>query len=432
MRRLFLRVYLSVALVLMAAVAGSLVILGHAFRSDLEHRLAASMEPMIEATRMRLANSGGPPPFPPERMMRSLNRFRPYPVRLESLSAFSFSEKEMKRMDEGEILFANRNGERLAFAKVSEQRLMVMGPLFERPDQARRLFAAALLAMLVLIGVVMFLLLRPLERRIHTLAETAKSFGRGRLGSRAPEGYDDALDGLGRNFNWMADRIEGLIDNQKEMLRAVSHELRTPLARLFFVLDDAQAAATAEDKDRCLAKIERSLNDMNELVDELLVLARLDSDTARAGREPLQTEPMLRAAADMAADLRRDVAVHLRAGGSRIEGSRRYVKRAMRNLVANAVRHARSDVWISDRLEKDAWLLTVEDDGDGVPPDKRDRVFEPFYRVDESRSARLGGSGLGLAIVRRVMDWHEGQVWVDDSPDHGGARFTLRFPRNPE
>jgi len=427
MSSLFLRIYLSVAGVLLLAVVGALWLLAETFRDEAEDRLRMVIQPFVDELRQRLEE----PPrnaFRRDSVLNWAKRSRPYPVEFAPLDASPLDGDEAVRLRAGDLVFAQNEEGRFGYAVATPYEIAIMGPLREEPSQGRRALALALLIILVTIGLAIYWLLRPLERRIQGLAEAAKRFGRGELGARAKEGGKDALDDLGGAFNWMADRIQGLIESQKDLLRAVSHELRTPLARLFFVLDDAVEAATPVEKNKCLNKIERSLNEMNELVDELLALAKLESDEARSAVEIVDTGAVLRDTAETAKDLRRALDIDLRCHNTQLEASRRFFKRAVRNLVANAVRHTQTGIWIADCIENGFYVLTVEDDGPGIPEEMRDRVFEPFYRVDESRTAKLGGSGLGLSIVAKVMEWHQGDVAVDDSPDHGGARFTLRFP----
>ena len=131
---------------------------------------------------------------------------------------------------------------------------------------------------------------------------------------------------------------------------------------------------------------------------------------------------------EAAAELRGDLALAVNGESVELVTVPHLFKRAVLNLVTNAVRHAQKRVEMSCRLEGEVVYLCVDDDGPGVPEAAREKIFEPFFRLDESRSADLGGAGLGLAIVRRIAQLHGGQVRVEDSP-LGGARFTLSLPR---
>jgi signal transduction histidine kinase len=225
----------------------------------------------------------------------------------------------------------------------------------------------------------------------------------------------------------MADRIGALIAQQRDLMRAVSHELRTPLARLFFLVDDAQSATEVEVRNRHLQRIETSLQDLNGLVEELLTFVRLEGNDEGAEREPVAVTPVLREVAAVLTDLRPGLEVAVDESTLQVSAVPRLFRRAVLNLATNAARHARARVAMSARQQHEWVVVVVDDDGPGVPPEARQRVFEPFFRLDESRSADSGGVGLGLAIVQRIVALHQGSIGVEENPA-GGARFVLSFP----
>ena len=293
----------------------------------------------------------------------------------------------------------------------------------------RSLFLLSVIGVpILLVGPAIYFLIRPLNRRINALSRIAERFGEGDLDSRAEHAQSDAFGHLTGTFNRMADQIKGLIDGQNDLLRAVSHELRTPLARLFFVLDDAEDAETPEEKNRQLGRIQKTLTEMNDLVEELLRFVRLDKRDEETLREKIQVEAVLAEMPEVVRDLRGDVRVEIFCGAVQLQAVPRLFRRAVLNLVTNAARYAKSHIWIRASSGADITTLIVDDDGPGVPRDQRERVLKPFLRADESRSSRIGGVGLGLAIVSRIMAIHDGFVEIDDRPE-GGARFVLRFPQ---
>ena len=129
-------------------------------------------------------------------------------------------------------------------------------------------------------------------------------------------------------------------------------------------------------------------------------------------------------------DLRAELELQIDCASMTVMGVPHLLRRAVLNLVTNAVRHARERVRVTGSAAADGVQLHVDDDGPGIPVGERERIFEPFRRLDDSRSADAGGAGLGLAIVQRIMSVHGGRVLVGDSP-LGGARFTLVFPADP-
>ena len=453
MRRQFLRVYLGIALVLVLAALAILLIVDREVRSVVDRRIEETMMPMIRRVRARLTEAGDDDARRAHVLAR-LSEAAPFSVRVVPLADPELPAAMRERLAAGEPAVVHRDDGRVIYALLDDDEAIVLGPLhrFMAPahDPSRRgygprhrmrgppgppgfpaqgtyVMLGALLGLLVVIGAAVYLLLRPYERRIYALADVARDFGEGRLHSRAAPGRDDAIGALADAFNQMADRIERFIERQRELLRAVSHEFRTPLARLFFLVDDAEGAPTTQDKDRYLQRIEGSLQELNDLVEELLGFVRLEGDASPPEREPVDLAAVLKDMPAVVSDLRAEVELEIDCDSVPVLGVPHLLRRAVLNLVTNAVRHARERVRVSGGVDAAAVHLHVDDDGPGIPAGERERIFEPFRRLDESRSTDAGGAGLGLAIVQRIMSVHGGQVTVTDSP-LGGARFTLVMP----
>jgi two-component system, OmpR family, sensor kinase ParS len=282
-----------------------------------------------------------------------------------------------------------------------------------------------------IVAVLVFFWVRPFWRDLRSLQGAAEAVGAGQLEARARVGGRlSALRPVSGAFNAMAERIAHLLQSHRGLTSAVSHELRTPLARLRFSHSLAREAQDAATKERFLARMERDIAEIDELTRELLDYARLERGMPEIGLESVPTEPWLEdvlaearppegAQAPMAA-LDADVTVE----AMRCEP--RYMARAVLNMVRNALRHARSRVRICITREQDRTVIHVDDDGAGVPAPDRERIFEPFVRLDRSRDRESGGFGLGLAIVRQVARWHGGDATISDSP-LGGARVTIAW-----
>ena len=226
---------------------------------------------------------------------------------------------------------------------------------------------------------------------------------------------------LAHSFNGMADRIEGVVDGQRELLRAVSHELRTPLARIFFLLDQLKNNNVVEDHHTDIRRIERSVYELNDLVEELMDFARLDRDISH--RTEIDVYAQMRELPEMVTELRQDISVDIDSEHLMVWANETHFKRALTNLVTNAVRHARHHIWITGKKVDEMAHISVEDDGCGIPEHLTEKVFEPFYRIDENSNS----TGLGLAIVKRIVMQNDGQVQVENRTE-GGARFILMFP----
>jgi two-component system sensor histidine kinase RstB len=283
---------------------------------------------------------------------------------------------------------------------------------------------------LVLIGGVLFLLLSPFERRLRALATVANQIGGGDIDARVSDDRPDAIGQVARSFDAMAAQVGETIHGQRELLRAVSHELRTPIARLLFLIEDVRDAEGESQRDAKLARCDVSLEEMKSLVDELLMFSRMSGADGNSKLETFALAELLERAAQDARELRADIEVRANLDPMELYANEDLVRRAVGNLLSNAVRHCNSVVSLTITRSDDSIFIVVKDDGAGVPATARERIFEPFAQLDESRQRDAGGAGLGLAIVRRIAEAHGGSVRVGEAKA-GGARFVLELPLRP-
>ncbi|WP_087722112.1 ATP-binding protein [Pandoraea sp. PE-S2T-3] len=267
---------------------------------------------------------------------------------------------------------------------------------------------------------------------VQSLNRAALRFGEGDFSSRARVSRFSNLAALVRVFNTMADRIERSITTQKDMINAVSHELRTPIARLDFGLEILQQRRHDADADDRIVALKGDIRELDELVTELLSLARLDQITAPPTRHSVSLRLMFDSLAANCTEVlaSRSIALDIAAepGADCVEVEPKLLARAVQNLLNNAMRHtSRRIVCGAKTCDDGGVMIYVDDDGEGVPAEDRARIFEPFHRLDSSRNRATGGFGLGLAIVRRIALLHGGKVGVETSP-LGGARFTITLP----
>jgi len=324
----------------------------------------------------------------------------------------------------------------LALAGGGEASWLTIGPVqaFDPVPGSLQLLVALIL--LAVLGATIYLLIRGIEARMARLELAATRIAAGRLDTRVKVESGDFLGRLGMAFNGMAAQVQQLLRSQQDMIRAVSHELRTPVARIRFAVQMVEDMTDDPAVRRQLEGIDGDIEELDGLVDEILTYARLGSDAVN-GREMQASLVACRAMAERViaalAPLHGHLDIRL-AEGPEVEAlaEPRYLQRALQNLVANACRHARHRVVIRLRGEPRLVRIDVEDDGPGVPAGERQAIFKPFARLDDSRTRRSGGYGLGLSIVQKVMSSHGGSVGVDDSPELGGARFTLLLPQRPE
>ncbi|WP_258071879.1 sensor histidine kinase [Clavibacter michiganensis] len=308
--------------------------------------------------------------------------------------------------------------------------VVVAAPLEDADDALAAVVRLLLVAVPVVVALVALLAwivvgraLRPVER----IRRDAEAIGSARGDGRIDEpGTGDEVDRLARTLNGMLSRLDASRRSQQRFVSDASHELRSPLAT---VRQHAELARLHPDRtslgelaDVVLAEGGRQ----QDLVDALLVLSRLDEHAALDAR-PVDLDDV---ALDEVARLRARAGVRVDASGitaCRVAGDARLLALAVRNLADNAARHAASTVSVATAAGSDGAVLTVDDDGRGIPAAERERVLDRFVRLDEGRDRESGGSGLGLAIVRAVAEAHGGSVAVEEAPG-GGARVVLRLP----
>ncbi len=296
--------------------------------------------------------------------------------------------------------------------------------------------ALCLVALAVALGT--YPVVRRLTRRLENLQASVEAWGDGNLGVRALVDGDDEAAFLARRFNHAAQRVEALVQardallaSQKSLLANASHELRSPLARLRMGLELLEGGG---DREALREELERNISELDQLIGEILLASRLDAKEADLGAiEMLDLVPLC--AQECA-----HTGARLDCAGTAlpIQGVPKLLRRAVRNLLENAVRHGRSPrgdaapATVVLELRQDVHAgaavvrLAVIDAGPGVPPEHQERVFEPFYRLP-GVSETSGGAGLGLALVKSIVERHGGTVQCSNNPQ-GGARFEITLP----
>jgi signal transduction histidine kinase len=284
-------------------------------------------------------------------------------------------------------------------------------------------FPAAVAALAATVWWLVGRTLRPVEE----IRREVEGIGLGELERRVPiPGSGDEIDRLAGTMNDMLARLESSSARQRQFVADVSHELRTPLTRMRTTLEVDLSSEGLDLTETCRGVLGDSI-DMQALVDDLLFLARRDAGNLTVRREPVDLDVVidhevraLRAESDIEIDMSR-------VGAAVVSGDDRHIARLVRNLLSNAVRNAERDVRVIASTRPDGTVeMIVDDDGPGVPVADRQRVFERFVRLDESRRRDRGGTGLGLAIARDIAVSLGASIDISDSPS-GGARFTVTF-----
>lgn len=277
-----------------------------------------------------------------------------------------------------------------------------------------------LVALAVALGA--YPVIRRLTERLEALQSGVERWGRGDLSARVLVQGNDEVAFLAERFNHAAERIERLLASHKALLANASHELRSPLARIRMSVELMGSDASPVQRD----EIARSIRELDQLIDEILLASRLDRQQDEA--EPMEEVDLLGLAAEECARVGAQL-LDLPPGTSApvVQGSPRLLRRLLRNLLENAVWHGGQPVTLAIDREEAEWRLLVCDRGPGVPPAHRERIFEPFYRRPGA-SETAGGVGLGLALVRSIALRHGGSVRCLEAPG-GGSCFEVRLPR---
>ncbi len=339
----------------------------------------------------------------------------------------------LKDLDSPDLFFIDFDDETRglrAFLRYDEERMIRLGPVPPLRYYGR-IGAILAVGLLLVAGLLLLrLVLGPLWRQNRALEQASHAISEGNFGVRLRARSVPHSPKLVHAFNVMTARIRQLLLSQRELLQDVSHELRTPLARLRFGLEMlAEEVPSPAERERISAMLDQAIQQLDHLVDELLEYTRLADQDRHAGRfEAVQPANVIRTSLEhLGPQLENGKRVDCQLDRDElppIRGNTNELVRALDNLVANAMRFARKQVIV--RGTDDAgWVeISVEDDGPGVPVDKRDRILQPFVQLERDHAH----SGLGLAIVRRIVAGHGGEVVVDDGIELGGAWVRLRFP----
>lgn len=290
--------------------------------------------------------------------------------------------------------------------------------------------AAGIPLLLALVGVTAWLLagraLAPVEAIRSQVAEISSRA----LDRRVPDpGGRDEVARLARTMNHMLARLEESQAAQRRFVANASHELRSPLTSALTQIQVDRAHPETADWQETAAGVETELERVQRLVVDLLALARSDEGALTRGRTSIDLRDLVREEADRQS-ITAPVPIDTASLGSvEIHANGDQIRQVVSNLIINGARHARTQVSIEARREGDQAVLTVSDDGPGIPAGQRQRVFWRFVRLDDARSRDTGGAGLGLAISKEIVEAHGGTIAVGDAQP--GARFEIRLPAGP-
>lgn len=293
--------------------------------------------------------------------------------------------------------------------------------------------ALLLLPLLVICsGVGAYLLARATFRPIDRIIQAASAISAGRDLSRRiglPPGRDE-ISRLGQAFDKMFARLERSFEAEKQFTSDASHELRTPTAVILAQCEEARKEATKPEQYRqAIEVIERQAKKMSDLINQLLQMTRLEQGTQRASFEEADLSALVEVICAEQPELPQDMILQTDIQPN-IEAcfDVTLLSRLLQNLLNNAIRYGKphGHIEVALRQENDTILLSVRDDGIGIPANKIEKIWQRFYQVDNARGSNHG-AGLGLAMVQQIAELHNGTVTVE-SVEGIGSCFTLRFP----
>ncbi|MBS1174282.1 MAG: rstB [Burkholderiaceae bacterium] len=344
---------------------------------------------------------------------------------IDPLSAYELDKDSWDALSRGQIVYLPTEQTYIEQIKNSNY-LLSVGPISYSYflKQLRWVDLVMLFGVILSLSIPVYAWLRPLWRDLRSIETAAKQIGTGQMDARVQLAENSTVYPIGQAFDSMADNIKILMEQQETLMQDIAHEIRTPLARLRYRL-----ALISNTDDTTL---DHDVTEIEHLIDELLFKAKVDAQAPTQNiNQPFNAETWLNHCVNQAQiTTSSDIqwTVHFALGTSLCRGDEHLLTRALTNLLNNAKRFAQHQIVVSLTESTQHYRLSVADDGVGIPEEQVHNIFQPFYRLDQSRSRQTGGYGLGLAIVSSIAKLHHGSVQVTRS-ELGGALFSIVWPK---
>jgi two-component system, OmpR family, sensor kinase len=285
----------------------------------------------------------------------------------------------------------------------------------------------------------LFLALRPMMRETQYFQAEVRQFGEKNWSKRITLQPSSPFFDISASFNQMAERIQQLIQTQQELTHAIAHELRTPLARMKFALELVELDSPADSSSELTKQygnIQGDIDELESLVNEMLDYATFDSS---AYKLHIEQRDLTEFATNLVEKLQLGIRVPIALftpGAYILEYDWHLLERALQNLIINAAKYANAQIKVSISIHNNTAStsgpasmvqIDIEDDGCGIEPENRHKVFDSFVQIKNQTSEQAQGFGLGLSITKRIIELHRGTICVTDS-DLGGAMFSVQMP----
>ena len=356
------------------------------------------------------------------RSLDSLRRFSEFPLANVPLNSAELDPQQRSRLRNNSVVVVYPDNKLFSvYVPLNDEQLLKVGPIPQFDPLDTPVIVLMLFVSLFIVTLVSYILVRSLGNQLSQIDAALLDFSAGKFDSRIALTGSSEISALADRIDILMQQVQNLLTSQQHLMQAVSHELRTPMARLKFRLASLENA----DQSHVITAAEQDLSELESLVDEVLEHQRLlrepelelaefpikpMAEDVTLGLEPIY--PNIKTSLDAPVD----IAAHAHAPS---------VFRLMHNLVSNAFKHAEAQIEITVSEANGVLRIQVDDDGIGIPESERKKVFDPFYRLDNSRTTK--GYGLGLAICARIIELHNGKLYIESSPS-GGARFIAELP----
>jgi len=368
-----------------------------------------------------------------ESIISNLSKALDVPIKTALMSDFSWLKEQEKKLMAGEVVLNYDEQDNVIFYVkfLKNPNVYQLGP-FSRNVQLETRFQNLkwlflCFSYLLLAGVIA-LWTRPLWRDLKQLTNMASEIANGKLDVAVYANKHSPINQIVITFKDMAHRIIRLLSDQKQLVNAVSHELRTPLTRLRFSLAMLEGANEEQCKD-----MEQDVSEIEALIDEMLSYARLENINQDIKKTSVELTSLITNQINKLVRIS-DLTIRWEKPAPCFYNCNEHLlERAIQNLSTNALRYAKGNIEISLVTTQRYVKIIVEDDGQGISEQDREKIFEPFFRLESHRNRtenqQKGGYGLGLAIVQRICEWHKASCTLSDSK-LGGCRFIIDLPKD--
>ncbi|KGJ88202.1 sensor histidine kinase [Colwellia psychrerythraea] len=351
-----------------------------------------------------------------------------YSLKLQPANESPLPQSLLEQMKRGEavLLETSKNLSYHYFLPIKDEILILRSPLLNKGANAATHYLWSAAFYLVLISILL-LWAYPLVKQLLALRAAARAFGEGKLDNRISLSSISYIHDIEVEFNNMAQRIENLIADVKLLSTAVSHDLRTPLARIRFGIDTLQEVEDLTLRQELELQLGDDVDEMTSLVETLLNYARLEQNRVEIQKEPVNLSELIQTCIKRKKSNNFKLSFINKSSNKLVLVDNKYITMVLNNLLQNAINYGRGHVLVELFHNSHNTIISISDDGDGVPIEQRENIIKPFFRAKNSLN-QVKGHGIGLAIVKRILDWHNGTLSISNATELSGSKFTIKLP----